>query len=103
MTRPRWRAPVLFAIAFVLVLVALAPWVDAFGTTSATEVRERLFASQLALVEDDAEWARVRRDLRTTNPEWDLMHRMFLVLALAERATQAGDPDGRLRTAIDRI
>lgn len=103
MTRPRWRAPVLFAIAFVLWLAVLAPLVDTFGTTSAPVVRARLFATQLALVEDDAAWARVRRSLRSTNPEWDLMHRMFLVLALAEQATAEGDPDGRLRAAIDRL
>ena len=103
MTRPRWRAPVFFAISLVVWLAVLAPLVDACGTTSAPVVQQRLFTRQLALVEDDAEWARVRRGLRTTNPEWDLMHRMFLVLALAERATKGGDPDGRLRAAIDRL
>jgi hypothetical protein len=104
---PAWRAhlraPVLFAIALVLELVVLAPLVDAWGTTSAPQVRARLLDAQLQMVEDESEWARVRADLRATNPEWDLMHRMYLALALAEQAMEHRDSDGRLRAAIDRI
>lgn len=64
-----------------------------------SELAGHLLRRQVALFSASRE----RSDLLRANPEWELMHRMFDVLAFANVAlTQAGERDALLRI-IDRI
>jgi len=87
--------------ALVAIVVAAALWLPAlhlFYGRSPRELAGPLVAAQLA---DDggAERARMRR----TNPEWDLMGRLFLVGALANRALADTSARATHLAAIDRL
>jgi hypothetical protein len=97
--------------AAVSVILAAAVWVAglrAWFTAAPQAIAESLAARQLAL------WESVRRDghfeaelvherLRASNPEWDLMARMFAALSFASLAAESPAERARYLVVVDRI
>ncbi|CAN5925638.1 hypothetical protein BH11MYX4_BH11MYX4_21990 [soil metagenome] len=88
----------------MLLLVAAAIWLPNVHRLHALDApaRSRLVA---ALVERQvAAAAEGTQQMRRVNPEWDFMRRTYTVLALANLAVDAPDPErARLLSAIDAI
>lgn len=74
-----------------------------FFAASAASLAPPLARRQLALWRGGHELEASLAELRRQNPEWDLMARMFAVLAFAELAAQKPEQRGRYLAAIDAI
>ncbi len=85
-----------FAAWLPLLHVVDAPSQAELARPIASDRARGLLGAQLALWETDAGDAE-RARLRATNPEWDLMSRTFLVMALADVVLVERDPDLRQR------
>ncbi len=90
-----------FVVATIVWVATLHLWFQ----RSAVDLRSSLAARQLSLWEPDGqhELLRVTRVVRATNPEWDLMARMFDVLAFANMALREPTQQARYLRAIDSI
>ncbi len=92
------RALVIVAVVFAL---ALAGW-----CATRPSVEQRALALQQRLLEgvqDPDAQAEVAAALRHRNPEWDLMHRTFLALALVDRAIADPEQAPALLPRIDAL
>lgn len=102
-------------VAWVAIGVAAAVWLPLvhlffrpprgeFASATGVAPRARqLLVEQVQTYEAQAEHARQATAMRTTNAEWDLMHRTFLVLALANMARRDAGQAAEYRGKIDRI
>jgi hypothetical protein len=98
-------AAVVLGVAVVLVALLRHRAAEAAERESgAIPARVRALAEyQLGVWSSPREHERAVAELRAQNPEWDLMARTFLVLALADMALGSPRESGRFLAAIDRI
>lgn len=95
---------VLRAIGCLFLAVIL--WVQVLHGSfadSASSLAQPLARRQLALWQGGRALEASLAELRRTNPEWDLMARLFAVLAFADLAARAPEQRARHLEAIDRI
>lgn len=84
----------------MLLWVHVLHWCFAAGATS---LAQPLARRQLSLWQGGRELEASLAELRRSNPEWDLMARMFAVLAFSELAVQEPAQRARYLAAIDAI
>ncbi|MEM6928590.1 MAG: hypothetical protein AAF602_16760 [Myxococcota bacterium] len=90
------------AVAMPVLAMVLVLGFFATGPSAATRV-DRMLVNQVDAWEDADRRARTTAALRGLNPEWDLMRRMFLVLAVADRALVRPDEQDRWLALIDDV
>lgn len=88
------RGLAVFGASVVLVWSQLSRFFDPTGDEGA-----KLLAEERATLADAPREREVRESLRRTNPEWDLMRRMFIGLTLANEAES--DPEHRRELLAD--
>ncbi|MEN0066410.1 MAG: hypothetical protein AAGA48_30015 [Myxococcota bacterium] len=75
-----------------------------FAVGPSAETRaERMFDRQVTLWEDRSARAESTDALRSFNPEWDLMWRLFLVLAVSDHALAGSTNEARWLSLIDSV
>lgn len=92
------RSLAIFGASVVLVWSQLARFFDPSGDEG-----EKLLAEERATLADASREREVRASLRRTNPEWDLMRRMFIGLTLANAAERDADHRHELLADLDAL
>ena len=89
--------------ALILLMVTAALWAPAAAGAQVPDEAVKLFTRFETLWADPAALGDEIRAIRTLNPEWDFMHRTFLVLATVNLALADAIDDDRALALVDRV